>query len=224
MKNTRSIPSELPQAMAQELAVLVRSALMGALEQGRLGLPNTLPPLLVEPAASPIAPAQMAEGRSGDTAVREQMAATYAICLRTYRDIARTHGDGADVDDLGAAMAFFVAINLRALHGVDVESDALRPLERQLRSVTRLAAQWDSATLPQRQLFFERIAITSILMARALGDAASQGLAAAADVRRRARDYLQHLLGLDPDLVSLGADGLVLRDKAIGTEAAAMRH
>jgi hypothetical protein len=202
MKTTRSIPSGR-QALNHDLA---RSAMASAL--GRSSRSTSTPPLRVEPAATPIAPWQMAAVQSADAAAQEQLAASYEACLRTYRDIARAQFGATDVDDVGAVMAFFVAINLHALHGVDVGASAMQPLERQLRSVTRLAANWDVATRAQRQCFFERIAILSILVSRSLADAASQEPAAMAHVRQSAREYLQHVLGLNPDLVTLGADGL----------------
>lgn len=220
MKRTHSIPSGRRQVMAQDPSHRVRGAMMGALEPGRSGQSDALPPLLVESAATSIAPRQMAAAQPGDAAAQERLAASYETCLRTYRDIMRAQGGAADIDDVGTAMAFFIAINLHALHGVDVEADALRPLERQLRGVTRLAANWDTATLTQRQFFFERIVIVSILMSRSLSDADARGPAAVADVQHSAREYLQHALGLDPDLVTLGDHGLALRAKAVGTRVA----
>jgi hypothetical protein len=201
MKTTRSIPSGRP-AMTHHLA---RSAMASALAQSSRS--GSTPPLRVEPAASPIAPRQMAAIQGADATAQERLATSYEACLRTYRDIARAQYGTTGVDDVGAAMAFFVAINLHALHGVDVGASAMQPLERQLRGVTRLAANWDAATLAQRQCFFERIAILSILVSRSLADAASQPTAMA-QVRQSAREYLQHVLGLDPALVTLGADGL----------------
>jgi hypothetical protein len=220
MKNTRSIFIGRDEAMASDLSVVVRAALTRALTQE--GRAAAQPPLRVESAVNAIAPRQMAAARSGDAAMRERLVEQYETCLRTYRGIARTMGGALGVDDLGAAMAFFVAVSLRALHGVDADASAMEQLQRQLHSVTRLAAGWDSATLAQRQVFFERIAIVSIMIACSLGDPAGQAPASVADVRRRAREYLQHLLGLDPDLVTLEANGLALRASAsIGTEAAA---
>lgn len=220
MTKTRSIPSGRRPAVAHHLSALVHRAMLGALEHGsdRHGTPA--PPLHIEPAATPLAPRQMAAAQCAGGATRERLAASYEVCLSTYRDIARNQGGAADVDDVGAVMAFFVAINLHALHGVDIAADALKPLERQLRGVSRLAADWDAAPPAQRQVFFERIAIVSILMSRSLADAAAQGPAALADVRRSARAYLQHVLGLNPDRVTLGANGLVLCSKAVDKAAA----
>ena len=203
MKTTRSFPIGR-QASNHDLA---RSAMASAL--GRAGRSSSTPPLRVEPAATPIAPRQMAAVQSADAAAQEQLAASYEACLRTYREIARAQCAPPTSMTSAQRSAFFVAINLRMqLHGVDVGASAMQPLERQLRSVTRLAANWDVATRAQRQCFFERIAILSILVSRSLADAASQEPAAMAHVRQSAREYLQHVLGLNPDLVTLGADGL----------------
>jgi len=205
MKTTRPIPSGR-EALTRGLA---RRAMVSAL--GRASHSTATPPLRVEPAATPIAPRQMAATQSADPAEQEQLAASYETCLRTYRDIARAQYGATAADDVGAVMAFFIAINLHALHGVDVGASAMQPLERQLRGITRLAANWEAATQWQRQFFFERIAILSILVSRSLADAASQEPAVAAHIRQSAREYLQHVLGLNPDLVTLGADGLAPR-------------
>jgi hypothetical protein len=212
MKTTRPIPSGRQQTLAQDLSRLARSAMVSALEQGSR---SQTPPLHVEPAPTPTAPRQMAAVQSADAAAQEQLVASYEACLRSYRKVARAQSGATEFDDVGAAMAMFVAVNLQALHGEEVEAIALQPLERQLRDVTRAAANWDAATLAQRQAFFERIAIVSVLVSGSLAGAASHGPAVLADVQRSARDYLQHLLGLNPDRLTLGIDGLVLRDRAV---------
>jgi len=220
MNKTRSIAVAGRQPIKPQLSQLARKALLDALQPGSRERSAQMPPLRVEAATTPTAPRHLAAAQGGNAATREQQAASYDTCLRTYRDIARAQDGAPDADDVGAVMAFFVAINLHALHGADIEAQALQPLERQLRGLTRLAAQWDIATLAQRQFFFERIAIVSILMSRSLADARGAP-AAMADVRRSAREYLQHVLGLNPDLVTLSDSGLVLRDMAGGRAATA---
>ena len=200
-----------------------RSGLHAANRQIQAALSKTLPamllraglspdhdhPLRVERAPAPAAPTQMAATQSQDAAVREELAAMYARCLQTYRDSIRSQD--TDVDDAGAAMAFFVAANLHVLHAVQASSQTLEILERQLRGVTRRAAEWDGASPPQRQFFFERIAILGVLMIGSRAKALSQGPAAMAELRRTARQYLHQMLGFNPDALTIGPDGLVAR-------------
>jgi hypothetical protein len=133
----------------------------------------------------------------------------YARCLQTYRDSVRPL-DTLD-DDAGAAMAFFVAANLRALRTVQASQHTLDTLERQLRGVTRRSADWDTASQEQRQFFFERLAILGVLMAGSHERAKSQGPAAMADLQRTAREYLRQMLGFNPDALTIGPEGLAMR-------------
>ena len=121
----------------------------------------------------PTAPAQMAAAQSQDAPTRAQLEALYARCLRTYRTSIRPQD--TELDDAGAAVALFVAVNLHALHDIEATPSMLDVLERQLRGVTRRSAEWDVASRAQRQCFFERIAILAVLMAGNHGHAKSQG-------------------------------------------------
>ena len=117
-------------------------------------------------------------------------------------------------------MAHFVAANLRALHGVDVTPQALLRLERQLAGVARLSSAWDTAPARERQFYFEQMAILAVLIAESAAQALMQGPAARANVQRAARGYVQRLLGLEPDHLTLDADGLALRAQPVPAEAA----
>jgi hypothetical protein len=216
MKQTPSIPGARQLAMTADLTQRVRRALSGVLHGHADAAPR--PALRVPPAAAPLTPRALAIAQSSDKATQQQLTATYESCLACYRQIARARG--VEADDVVAAVAFFVAVNLHALHGIDIEAGALRPLERQLHGVTHLIANWDGATLAQRQSFFERFAIVSILVSGSHEASATHDHAARAQVQRSARDYLQHLLGLDPDRLTLGPDGLVLRDHPAAARAA----
>lgn len=199
-----------------------RSGLHGAQRHLEATLRQTLPamllragtsdpdePLQVERAGMPTAPAQMAAAQSQDAPTRAQLEALYARCLRTYRTSIRPQD--TELDDAGAAVALFVAVNLHALHDIEATPSMLDVLERQLRSVTRRSAEWDVASRAQRQCFFERIAILGVLMAGNHGHAKSQGATALADLRCIAREYLEQLLGFKADRLTLGPAGLVMR-------------
>lgn len=167
--------------------------------------------LRVERAPMPNAPTQLAAAQSKDAATRAELQALYTRCLQTYRDSIRPQ-DG-ELDDAGAAMALFVAANLCALNGTEATRSMLDALEQQLRGVTRRSADWDAASREQRQFFFERAAIIGVLMAGNHAKAKSQGAAALAEVRRIARQYLEQLLGFNPELLTIGPTGLAMRGR-----------
>ena len=64
------------------------------------------------------------------------------------------------------------------------------------------------------------MATLSVLIAESAAQATVQGPAARANVQRAARGYVQRLLGLDPDQITLDADGLALRAQPVPAEAA----
>ena len=230
MSQTRPIPNPAwrrPPVLARNPAQAMRQAVLDALLRGAAGpagADGNAPRLLVAPAASATAPAQLAAAQSLDAAERQKLAASHEQCLRVFRNLARGQAPDTEDDDLGAALAFFTAVNLHALHGVDVEREVMAVLERQLLGVSRRASNWDAASLAQRQVFFERIAILSIVVSSACASAPAQGPAAVARLRQAARQYLQELLGLNPDLLSLGPRGLVTRDGAAPARTGAARR
>jgi len=100
-----------------------RSGLHGAQRHLDATLRQTLPamllrasasdsdePLQVERAAMASAPTQMAAAQSADPTTRAQLEALYARCLQTYRSAIRPQDTAWD--DVGAAVALFVAVNL----------------------------------------------------------------------------------------------------------------
>lgn len=177
----------------------------------RAGSMDSHEPLCVERAPKPSAPTQMAAAQSHDAAARAELEALYARCLQTYRDAIRPQD--TEHDDVGAAMAWFVAANLHALNGSEATPATLQALEQQLRSMTRRNADWDTASNEQRQFFFERTAILGVLMAGNHGKAKSEGAAALAALRRIAREYLERLLGFNADSLTIGPCGLVVRNR-----------
>jgi hypothetical protein len=212
MTQTRSIHrSRRAAASNSHIERQIRRAVVDTLV--RIGLAaEPGPPLLLTRAAAATAPSQMAATQASDPAERVALVASYERCLDGYRRMVA--GGDTEVDDLGRAVAFFAAANLHALHGVDAEASLLVPLEQQLRGLARVRSNWDQASIAERQTFFERIAILSMVITTARSRAAGQDAAALADVRRTARQYLQELLGLNPDLLTLGAGGLTAREDA----------
>lgn len=79
----------------------------------------------------------------------------------------RAQDQEREVDDVGAAVAAFVAANLSALQGTRVTPHTLSCLERQLGGVARLSSDWCRAPLHERQAYFEQMAVLAVLVAEA---------------------------------------------------------
>lgn len=203
-------------ALAADMSRLVRRAF--ARNLARLGADaGDHAALVIERSQTPIAPAQMAETHPGAAVARAQARELYERCLAHYRSVVRAGDLERDIDDVGAAIAGFVAANIHALHLLDgrplkITSKMLLRLERQLTAILHAAAAWKQATAVERQFYFEQMAILSVLIAETAAYAPAQGPDAVANVRRAARNYLQDLLGVEPSLLTIGPDGLTVAD------------
>lgn len=174
--------------------------------------------LTIPRAAPPVAPARLAAAHPGGAAQRQQARARYERCLVRYRNDVRPQDQALGIDDVGAVVAHFVAVNLEALQGIDVTPAVLLRLERQLIGLVQLSPAWAGAKARERQMYFEQLAILTVYVAELSHQAHAQGPDAVANVRRAARGYLQTLLGLNPDRLSLGSGGLAV---SLGAAAAA---
>jgi hypothetical protein len=167
--------------------------------------------LTVEPAPQPMGPALLAAAHG--EAEQPKMRTLYEGCLHHYRGVV---GDGpGDRDDVVAAVAHFVAANMQALHGLTVTPAMLLALHRQLGGVARLSSRWDQASVRERQVFFEKMAIVAVLVDQTWTLAQSLGPTSMANVQRGARNYLRELFGFDPDRLLLSDDGLGLAPAAV---------
>ena len=223
MTRTRSIPSPArrrPFVPVADAARAMRDGVLDALLRVASAQGAELAPLHLPPAPVATAPLQLAAAQTRDRATRRQLVDAYGHCLRSYREIARSQAPDTSDDDLGAAMALFVAVNLRALHGVDPDRTLMPRLERQLRGVSRRASNWDTCSPAQRQTFFERIAILAVLMLGSLAGAAAQDATARAKVRAASHRYLRDLFGVNPELLTLGPEGLRVRSEPAALDAA----
>ena len=209
---SRPTPPDLTQSLRAAMAVSLRALHAAG---------GSEPPLRVPRAASPIGPGQLARSHPGSARERLELAALYQRCLQHYREAARAGGAPEDSDDLGTALAHFVAANLQALHGVTSPDDALPALGRQLAAIVRASPAWRAAPLRDRQAYAEQMAILSVLMTDLSRRAPREGPAAIANVQRGARHYLRQLLGLDPELLTLDVSGLGVRDAAVRDSAVA---
>ncbi len=200
---TRPTPPDLTQGLRDAMAASLRALHAAG---------GSEPPLLVPRAPSPIGPGQLARSHPGSARERLELAALYQRCLQHYRQAAHAEGAPEDSDDLGVALAHFVAANLQALNGTAAPDDALPALARQLAAIVRSSAAWASAPLRDRQAYAEQMAILSVLMADLSQRAQREGPAGIANVQRGARGYLRQLLGLDPDMLALEVSGLGVCD------------
>lgn len=202
---SEAVDAELAQAVSQCVQQAVLQGIVGA------GAAADRVALVIARATVPLAAVALARSHPGGSRVRQQMQAIYERCLAHYRDAVRPQDAARGIDDVGAAVAHFVAANLHVLHGSAVTPQVLAKLELQLAGVVRLTSAWASATARERQLYFEKMALLSVFVGESFAQALSQGEAAVENVRRAARAYLRELLGIDPDALTLGADGLAVR-------------
>lgn len=202
----RSLPLERARRAAAVTTQGVNQALAGVFEH--LGMADDVPALTVACAAGARAPAALAAAHPPEA--RAEARSLYERCLAHYRRTIRPDDTARGFDDVGAAAAAFVAANLEALHGESPTADGLVRLERQLGAILRASPAWVAADARTRQTMFERFAILAVLVAETFAVAAVQGQAAVAHVQRGARAYLQELLGLDPQRLRIGPNGLSL--------------
>jgi hypothetical protein len=203
---SRPTPPDLTRQLRDAIATSLR-----ALHAAGAGEP----PLLVPRAPSPIGPGQLARSHPGPARERLELAALYQRCLQHYRSNVRAADAPTDTDDLGEALAYFVAANLQALHGTEPPAEALPALGRQLVAIVRASRAWGTAPLRDRQAYAEQMAILSVLMVDLTARAKREGPAGVANVQRGARGYLRQLLGLDPNALTLDVSGLTVRENAL---------
>lgn len=211
---TRSKPAPKAQrpasARVQDLSHTVRQALFDALLQASPA-DDDQPALTVERAARPIAPERLARHQPGGAAARAEAQALYERCLAHYREAVRPQDAARGVDDVGAAVALFVAANLQALHGEAVTPAMLLTLEQQLGGRLQRSPGWRGAPARERQAYFEQVALLGVLVHESHRQALEQGPAAIANLRGAAYGYLQQMLGVNPLWLMLDAQGLHLR-------------
>jgi hypothetical protein len=210
-------PGPSPQELKQ-LQQHVRQAMLGAALE-RAARDDDGSPMTVIRAAEPVGPARLA-GVHPPGAARDEAQALYDGCLHHYRETLRAQDLAGGVDDAGVAVAHFVAANLFALGSPRATPEMLAHLQQQLLPAARSSANWPSATIAERQAFFEQIALLAVLIDGMAQHAASHGTAAQAKVRDAARLYLRQFLGLNPDALTLDAQGLALREPAKARRAA----
>jgi len=213
MRTTRPTSQQLKQLTQQVLNAVLGTALQAAARA------DDGSPMTVVRAAEASGPARLAQVHPAGMA-RTEAEALYAGCLRHYREAVRPQDLAGGLDDAAAAVAHFVAANLFALGSARATPALLARLEQQLLPLARLSANWVTSSTAERQAFFEQVALLSVLIDGMAQHASAHGPAAEAKVRHAARLYLRQFLGLDPDELTLDANGLAMRASAPARRAA----
>jgi len=198
--------------LARELARLMQNAFGDLLREAAQA--ENAPPLKVTPAAQPIAPARLAATHPGGPKARAEAQQLYLKCLRYYRSqvqpVATRQAPAVpDTDEVSTAAAYFALANLACLQPhLQPDEQQLALVARQLRRLIGSSEAWTQANEAGRQLLFEQFAIIGVLINESRVQAATQGAAAQLNLQRAARNYLVQMLGLDPDLLAVGTEGL----------------
>ncbi|MBZ8142622.1 hypothetical protein CLD22_22315 [Rubrivivax gelatinosus] len=201
--------AEAGQRLAAELPELLERLLGRLLEAGAAA--DTQPPLRVLRSARSAGAATLAAGHGGGSAARGQALALYTRCLLHYRQAVQARLlPGVRDDDAGLAAAYFTLANFAVLDGTAPDPQRLDGVKRQFRQLLGASSAWTGCTLAERQCFVEQLAAIGVLVNESRLAAATQGEAAQAHLRQAARAYLQQLLGLAPERLRLGAQGLAL--------------
>ena len=196
--------------LAAELPALVERALARLLDSPDAG-PEPAP-LHVPRSVRSAGAAALAARHGGGPAARTQALALYTRCLQHYRQSVQARlQPGLRDDDAGLAAAFFTLANLAAFDGRAPEPERLEAVERQFRRLLGGCGAWAQCSAAERQSFVEQLAAIGVLVNESRLAAATQGEAAQAHLREAARGYLVQLLGLAPERLALGDNGLVLK-------------
>jgi hypothetical protein len=164
--------------------------------------------MLLPPAAQSQGAIRLAAAHANPKA-RAEALQLYTRCLMHYRShVQKALKPTEKRDDLGLAAAYFTMANLGAIDGREPDAERLPTVERQLRHLIALTRSWGQTSQAERQALFEQLALLGVLVNESRVQARTQGEAAQANVKRAARGYLQQLLGLEPELLVLGPEGL----------------
>jgi len=142
-------------------------------------------------------------------AKRSEVAAVFRQLLGKFGGIEQMFGQPHN--DLPTALALYVATSYEAVTGVEVKPDQARPLIAQMRTLLREGTGIAGASDAEKQKLYEMFAITGMFTATAgLELKQKPDPAASARLKASGRANLARL-GLDPDRMRFGAEGLSSR-------------
>jgi hypothetical protein len=164
-------------------------------------------PLTFDAAEKPVAPARLA--RAYPPEVRAKVERAFHDTLQTYHGLESQFG--LRRNDLGGALAAFVAGNYAAYRDEPFPDQLFKPLVRQMQEMLQSSGTLDKTGAAEKQELYENLAIlgTFMLMTRE-GLQKRPDAKTAANMKLAARGYLQQALKLDPDHIRLTDRGLVV--------------
>ncbi|MBB4098493.1 DUF6683 family protein [Sphingomonas kyeonggiensis] len=140
---------------------------------------------------------------------RSEVAAVFRQLLGRFGGIEQMFGQPHN--DLPTALALYVATSYEAVTGVEVKPDQARPLIAQMRSLLQDGTGIAGASDAEKQKLYEIFAITGMFTATAgLELRQKPDPVASARLKASGRANLARL-GLDPDRMRFGAEGLLSR-------------
>jgi hypothetical protein len=164
-------------------------------------------PLTFDARSQPIAPAKLARAYPQET--RAKVEQVFGQTLDTYHKLESQFG--LRRNDLGGALAAFVAGNYAAYRDEAFADKLFKPLVQQMQGVLQSTGSLEKAGAAEKQELYENLAIlgTYMLQTReALQKSPDAKIAA--NMKAAARAYLQQVLKLDPDRMHLTDKGLVV--------------
>ena len=164
-------------------------------------------PLTFSAQTRPIAPAKLARAYPQESRAKAEQA--FGQTLETYHKIESQFG--LRRNDLGGALAAFVAGNYAAFHDEPFPDKYFKPLVQQMQNVLQSTGMLDKAGAVEKQELYENLAIlgTYMLLTRE-GLQKTPDAKIAANMKTAARGYLLQALKLDPDRMRLTDQGLVV--------------
>jgi hypothetical protein len=163
-------------------------------------------PLTFDSRSQPIAPARLAQSYPRDA--RPKAEQFFGQTLDVYHTIESKFG--LRRNDLGGALAAFVAGNYAAYRNEAFPDDLFKPLVLQMQDVLQSTGALEKASAAEKQELYENLAILGIYMLltrEALQKSPNDKTAA--NMKTAARGYLEQALKLDPDRMQLTEQGLV---------------
>ena len=142
-------------------------------------------------------------------AKRGEVAGVFRQLLGKFGGIERMFGQPHN--DLPTALALYVATSYEAVTGVEVKPDQARPLIVQMRALLQSGTGIAGASDAEKQKLYEMFAVTGMFTATAALELKQKpDPAASARLKASGRANLARL-GLDPDRMRFGAEGLSSR-------------
>jgi hypothetical protein len=173
-------------------------------------LPSTVrsaAPLTFEPVSPPVAPAALA--RAYPAAQRTQAEQVFSQSLQTWHGLESQFG--LRRNDMGGALAAFVAGNYAAYRDQPLPDALFKPLVRQMQAALLHSGALERVDAAQKQVLYEHLAILGTWMLATREALQKQPDArVAANMKAAARGYLQQALGLDAERMRLTDQGLVV--------------